>query len=110
MFHIDWKTAPAGTAQGSVTVTPRGDSPLAVGLSTFRIPGVTRENAQGFVESDGYVAIEAADTLRAGAGWSGALGRASRIWRDALGNDHISCHIRQQSELGGGPGISRVPL
>jgi hypothetical protein len=64
--HIDWKTAPAGTAQGSVTVTPHGESPLVVGLSTFRIPGVTRENAEGFVESDGYVAIEAADTTGRG--------------------------------------------
>jgi hypothetical protein len=64
--HIDWKTAPAGTAQGSVTVTPHGESPLVVGLLTFRIPGVTRENAEGFVESDGYVAIEAADTTGRG--------------------------------------------
>jgi hypothetical protein len=60
--HIDWKTAPAGTAQGLVTVTPDRESPLVVELSTLRIPGVTRENAEGYVESDGYVAIEAADT------------------------------------------------
>ena len=64
--HIDWKTAPPGTAQGSVTVTPQGESPLVIGLSAFRIPGVTREDAEGFVESDGYVAIEAADTIGRG--------------------------------------------
>jgi hypothetical protein len=39
---------------------------MTVGLSTFRIPGVTREDAEGFVESDGYVAIEAADTTGRG--------------------------------------------
>jgi hypothetical protein len=60
--HIDWNTAPAGIVQGSVTITPQGASPIVVGLSAFRIPGVTREDADGFVESDGYVAIEAADT------------------------------------------------
>ncbi len=64
--HIDWNTAPAGIVQGSVTITPHGASPIVVGLSAFRIPGVTRENADGFVESDGYVAIEAADTTRRG--------------------------------------------
>ena len=68
--HVDWKTAPAGTVQGSVTVTPQGAAPIVVGLSTLRIPGVTREDAEGFVESDGYVAIEAADTT--GRGQDGA--------------------------------------
>ena len=31
-------------------------------LDSLRLPGITRENARSFVESDGYVAIEAADT------------------------------------------------
>ena len=39
-----------------------GAPPLTVPLQTLRLADVTRENAQGFVESDGYVAIEAADT------------------------------------------------
>jgi hypothetical protein len=64
--HVDWNTAPAGTVQGSVTIAPQGAAPMVVGLSAFRIAGVTRENAEGFVESDGYVAIEAADTTARG--------------------------------------------
>ena len=64
--HIDWKTAPSGTVQGLVTVTPQGESPLTVELTALTHAGVTRENAEGFVESDGYVAIDAADTTGRG--------------------------------------------
>jgi hypothetical protein len=60
--HVDWTTAPPGRAQGSVTVMPQGAPAMVVALATLRLPDVSRENAQGFVESDGYVAIEAADT------------------------------------------------
>ena len=64
--HIGWNTAPPGIAQGSVTITPQGGSPIVVALGTLRLTDVTREDAQGFVESDGYVAIEAADTTGRG--------------------------------------------
>ena len=60
--HMDWKTVPAEHATGTVTITPQTGAPMQVQLDSLRLPGVTRENAQGFVESDGYVAIEAADT------------------------------------------------
>jgi hypothetical protein len=60
--HVDWATAPTGSAHGSVTVTPSGASPIMVPLQALRLTDVTRDNAEGFVESDGYVAIEAADT------------------------------------------------
>ena len=59
---VDWKTAPAGHATGAVTVTPHGGAPMQIPLESLRLPGVTRESAQGFIESDGYIAIEAADT------------------------------------------------
>jgi Glycosyl hydrolase family 115/Gylcosyl hydrolase family 115 C-terminal domain/Viral BACON domain len=60
--HVDWKTAPAEHATGTVTITPQTGAPIQVQLESLRLPAVTRENAQGFIESDGYVAIEAADT------------------------------------------------
>jgi hypothetical protein len=60
--HVDWSTAPADAAHGSVTITQTSGPPFIVSLQTLRLPGITRENAEGFVESDGYVAIEAADT------------------------------------------------
>jgi hypothetical protein len=60
--HVDWTTAPTGSAHGSVTVTQSGASPITVPLVALRLQDVTRDNAKGFVESDGYVAIEAADT------------------------------------------------
>jgi hypothetical protein len=61
--HVDWNAALADSAQGSITITQNGEQPIVVPLQTLRLPGITRENAEGFVESDGYVAIEAADTI-----------------------------------------------
>jgi hypothetical protein len=60
--RIDWNTAPQGLVTGDVTVTQNGLPPMQIPLEALRIAGVTRENAQGFVESNGYVSIEAADT------------------------------------------------
>jgi hypothetical protein len=60
--HVDWEKAPAGSAHGSVTVTQKGAPPITVQLDAVRLADVTRDNAEGFVESDGYVSIEAADT------------------------------------------------
>ena len=60
--RVDWEKAPVGLAHGSVTVTPNGARPMTVQTDTLKFADVTRDNAQGFVESDGYVSIEAADT------------------------------------------------
>jgi hypothetical protein len=60
--HVDWANAPSGSAHGNITVSQKGAAPLIVPLDTLRLANVTRANAEGFVESDGYVAIEAADT------------------------------------------------
>ena len=60
--HVDWAKAPPGSAHGSVTVSQKVPPPIVISLDTLRLPDVTRANAEGFVESDGYVAIEAADT------------------------------------------------
>ena len=59
---IDWASAPAGAAEGFVTVMPESGPAIRIPLEVDRIAGLTRVNAQGFVESDGIVAIEAADT------------------------------------------------
>jgi hypothetical protein len=66
--HVDWASAPAGVAKGSVTITQRYGGPIVVPVEARRVDGVTRENAQGFVESDGVVAMEAADTTARSAG------------------------------------------
>jgi hypothetical protein len=76
--HVDWKTAPAEHSTGTVTITPQNGAPMQVQLESLRLPGVTRENAQGFVESDGYVAIEAADT-------SGRTSDGATHWEELAG-------------------------
>ena len=60
--HADWEKAPAGSAHGAITVTQNGAPPMMVQLDTLKLADITRSNAEGFVESDGYVSIEAADT------------------------------------------------
>jgi hypothetical protein len=68
ILHVDWHQLPADSdsAQGVVTVTPDDGKPLTYTLRALRLP-VTHQNAKGFVESNGYVAMEAADTtLRTG--------------------------------------------
>jgi hypothetical protein len=59
---VDWAKAPAGVSEGSVTVMQAGAAPMRVVVKARRIEGLAREDARGFVEGDGYVAIEAADT------------------------------------------------
>jgi len=67
VLRVDWNKVPAGedNAEGTVTIRPaKGQGiPGTYDLRALRLP-ITRANAQGFVESDGYVAIEAADTAR----------------------------------------------
>ncbi|RDS81153.1 glycosyl hydrolase [Dyella monticola] len=62
-LHVDWSKLPAGadSADGVITVTSDEGKPMQYTLHAQRLP-ITRETAKGFVESDGYVAMEAADT------------------------------------------------
>jgi Gylcosyl hydrolase family 115 C-terminal domain len=64
-LHVDWSKVPADidSADGTVRVSAGEGRPMAYTLRALRLP-LTRADAQGFVESDGYVAIEAADTSR----------------------------------------------
>ncbi len=61
VVSVDWSKLPGDEADGTVMVSSGDARPMAYTLQARRLP-VTRENAQGFVESDGYVAMEAADT------------------------------------------------
>ncbi|MGO8935279.1 MAG: glycosyl hydrolase 115 family protein [Terracidiphilus sp.] len=63
VLHVDWSKVPADgdSAEGTVTVSSGEGRPMTYTLRALRLP-VTRADAQGFAESDGYVAIEAADT------------------------------------------------
>jgi hypothetical protein len=55
---IDWATAPVGTGSATVTITGAGSSKeITVNVSKPASP--TREDLDGYVEANGYVAIEA---------------------------------------------------
>src|SRR4030095_211749 len=65
---IDWTAAPAGTTTVPITVSSDGRS-VAV-RAIVRNPATTRSAVQGFVGSNGYVAMEAEDYSRAAIGRS----------------------------------------
>jgi hypothetical protein len=64
VLRVDWSKVPADTdsAEGTIRLGSGEGRPMAYTLRALRLP-VTRADAQGFVESDGHVAIEAADTF-----------------------------------------------
>ncbi len=57
---VDWSKAPKDLATGVVTITGAGADPVPVKVEAFQPAGVTRETVKAFVESNGYVSIEAA--------------------------------------------------
>ena len=63
VLRVDWSKMPAGqdSAEGTVTVSSGEGGPMNFDLRALQLP-ITRVDAHGFVESDGYVAMEAADT------------------------------------------------
>jgi len=76
--QIDWKAAPAKNASGSITISQAASAPITIPLQTLRLPGITRDDLNGFVEADGYVAIEAAHT-------SHRTGSIAAEWKDLPG-------------------------
>jgi hypothetical protein len=56
---VDWEKAPPGATDGSVTITGPSSSSVTVKLLAFNPSEPTRSTLRGFVETDGYVSIEA---------------------------------------------------
>jgi len=56
---IDWDKAPAGSADGSVTITGPDSRAVTVKLHAFNPQEPAKSALHGFVEADGYVSIEA---------------------------------------------------
>jgi Gylcosyl hydrolase family 115 C-terminal domain len=56
---VDWRKAPRGNTAGSVTIDgPRGQS-VTIALTIVNADAVTRDNLDGFMETDHCVSIEA---------------------------------------------------
>ena len=56
---IDWSKAPKGEAASVIKIARDGGESVAVKLTAFNPPSVTRASLDGFVEGEGYVSIEA---------------------------------------------------
>jgi len=65
VLHVDWSKVPteSDTAEGTVTVRS-GDQRVATYTLGERRVNLMPEQIHGFIEADGYVAIEAADTSK----------------------------------------------
>ena len=60
---IDWRKAPKGMASGSIQISGPSWGSASITLSSFN-PEVKNTKVKGFVEADGYIALEAADYAR----------------------------------------------
>ncbi len=58
-ISVNWNKAPFGVAEGTVKVSGAG-VPVTVKITSFHPREVTPQTLHGFVETDGYVSIEAA--------------------------------------------------
>jgi hypothetical protein len=56
---VDWKKAPLGLTSGSLKIARGSTQEVVVNVSAFRPQDLTRESLDGFVESEGYVSMEA---------------------------------------------------
>ena len=56
---VDWKRAPLGLTNGSLKIRRSSTQEFVVNVKAFRPQDLTRESLDGFVESDGYVSMEA---------------------------------------------------
>jgi hypothetical protein len=57
---VDWKKVPLGVSDGFVEVAPAGGSPAMVKVIAINPQQPTRESLSGFIQANGYVAVEAA--------------------------------------------------
>lgn len=59
-IDLDWINAPKGdNVQGSIKITSSSGEVVTVSLSLFNPAELDRESLEGFIETDGYVSIEA---------------------------------------------------
>lgn len=56
---VDWTRAPIGKGDGEIAIAQQNGSSVKIRVETFRPNMPSRESLDAFVESDGYVAIEA---------------------------------------------------
>ncbi len=56
---VDWGKAPKGFAGGNVRIAREGGEAVTVKVESFNPAQVARDSLDGFVESEGYVSIEA---------------------------------------------------
>ena len=62
---IDWSKVPVGDASGSIQIAGTGWGSASIAVKAFN-PGIKQSELKGFVESDGYIAIEAEHYQRKG--------------------------------------------
>jgi hypothetical protein len=56
---VDWRLAPHGSTNGSIRIARAGANAVTVKVSAFNPSTPARASLEGFVETDGYVSIEA---------------------------------------------------
>ena len=59
MGELDWDKAPPGADKGAVGIEGAGAAPIAAEVDVFNPGQPSRASLEGFVETSGYVSMEA---------------------------------------------------
>ena len=90
LVSIDWSKAPLGETRGFVQISGTGWGSASIAIEAFN-PGTKQAKLKGFVEADGYIAIEAEHYQRKGDG--------PRIQGQKLAWEKIPEHGRSLSSM-----------
>ena len=65
LVSVDWNAIPANAKSGSITVTGPKNRKITLTVSIANVVGPNRSEIEGFIETDGYVSMEAEHFSRA---------------------------------------------
>jgi beta-xylosidase len=65
LVSVDWNRAPPGSTRAPITIKGANDRTVTVEAPIHNVPAATRRASRGFIESNGYVSIEAEHYARA---------------------------------------------
>ena len=74
--NVDWSRAPSGISRAPITIAGAGGTPVVIQVTVHNPIAPRREDVIGFVESNGYVSMEAEHFTRATSGASSPTGSA----------------------------------
>ncbi len=86
LASIDWAKLPEGTTQGQIMIKGTGWQGAKIIIKAFKPASALNKRARGFIEADGYIAINAANFKK-------SKSRAGVAWREIPQHGHTHSSI-----------------